>query len=110
MDKLKKIEDTLLKDVLGDEADSIIRDIKNIAEIVGEWGPDSAAQFFPGCMLPVVLDAANRAAVKELEALAEQAKKGPSSEVILMLISVRLAHLGTQIANRKANEAVEKAA
>ncbi len=98
-----------MDDALGAEAESIARDIRNVVEIIGGFGVEGANRHIVCSMLPVVLDAANRAAYKEVEKLAELVKKEHTQDILLMHLSVRMASLGGKIAKRKANEAQEAA-
>ena len=95
-------------EILGPECDEIARDIFDIVSILHSWGA-SYFRMLPGAMVPVVLDAIDRAFLRELERLCEFSRDHSNLEILEemngMIVKAR-----ARIAERKRMKYVEEAA
>jgi hypothetical protein len=99
-EKLAQVE------LLGHDADIIAQSIHNVIEIVGEeWGKIDA---LPGALVPVILDAADRAVLKKLVHLQSLAVSG--TIISPAYLHEQIEKITNRIAEREEKKSMEEAA
>ena len=91
-------------ELLGHDADVIAKDIYDILDIVlGEW---QSPKLLPGALVPVVLDAVDRALLQQLEYL----RSHVSDEEVLVWVEAQTKKLSNRISLRESKKPQEEAA
>lgn len=105
-DQLIKINEALVEvELLGRDADVIAQDIHDIIEIVVSWGN---LKLLPGALVPVVLDAVDRALLQQLGYIRTQCNDDNSE--LFRYIEAQELKINNRIVAREAKKPMEAVA